>query len=707
VPHLARAAAALLAAAALAAAQPPAAAPGPAYPDDLAVGPFEATFTPAFDPAATAEKNARRKVEVQFVTRQKVVIREKGQLAVHDARKVLSVTGLKADGAEDAKRVWQFDKAAGVMTGPVAPRPPIVVSPRPMTGREMTVYLLLRAEYLHRSLNDAIQAGGKEKRAALLEYARQVGDVGAREKLPRPVLDLFDLSGYAARQSQLLADLAAAARETEKAELDRVQLRELAAREAATRQQAGALAVILGGAGAYGAETEQGARLGLRVADAGVGEINDAVRDYRSRVASIERVQGVLKGQALDRFNRARAGYDAGRDGLAGRLDAAAAAVGVDKGVFVRLEKLADDLFQKKDVRGAISVLTRRAELVARTGRPNPLLLVDAARLEAGLLASYGGSPADRAKRSDELFALARRVAAGVDDVPPGAVFDRDRVAVLSAAAAITHQAVTLRHGFLNWSACWDPRADFGVQLADRALGYGVELDPAGEVRALRAWLLFQRGLTDEAARQGAEVAALRAGDAVTQYNLARVYGRAERTAAKATETFDCLDRAIKAGFYDLAAAAADTDIRGTTVTNADRWKDLTAPKVEATMEAVQDKGGGFKFNMWVTNKSAFPLKDVTLRYTPSLGSDRTKVWRDGAERTEKVAAIPPGGRHLWSDAAATPPGVQLNRDKRVTVTGPFLAPSLRPAAFPVAQGEVTFTRPQFFFGLSPGLGSP
>lgn len=663
MPRTPALAAALVAAAlvAPALAQPPDASPGTAYPDDLAVGPFDATFSPAHNGVLNDDRNKPRKVSVLFVTKKKVVVREAQGVVAYDAGKVVSVAGLKADGKTEVGKaqLWTFDKEARAMTGPVLPRPPVVTAPNPVTPAQLGVYLLLRAERLHRGLDAAIDRRDGVLADDLARAGDRLREEAERNRQPTAVVELFRLGDYARthlanmkRQDDAVATL-------RDIKLSADQRMGAAAMEAVTR---GGAIGLLGGSGR---------------------DVIDEVDRFVGQQVAIEAQTKILAAEPQRAFREAAQARAAGRAALAGRLDAAAAGLRVDKGVLTRLEDLAGQLATARDDGRAVAFLTARADLAARAagGRRSPLLVCEIARLKARGLEA--GTVNDRADRADRLVALAREAEAAVRDVPPGAVFDGDRAFVLTTAADLVHRAVATATGPLRWSEAHDPRAEYGVRLADAALAYGVAYDANGEARAARAWLLFQRGMYQAAADEGKGAAAARPADPVTQYNLARVYGKtlSGKTAQDTYPALEAVEKALKAGFYDLAAARTDPDLIAARVDQA-KWTDLTKANVEAVIEPTAGKAAGqYRFNLWVHNKSRFALKDVAVTYKGRVKSRPDPKGWEPFTRTPTIGYLAPGRSFLVTDM---PEGLDFDLDAGrypVLLRSPYLAGEVRVAA--------------------------
>ncbi len=625
----------------------------PAYPNDLAVGPFPATLAPAYDTSKSQEENTARPVEVRFITKQQVVTWEKNVVKVYEAKKVWSVAALTTDGKEDTKRVWRLNKQTGEMAREQHPTlplnqlpstlpPPINTTLNPVTDKQLSVYLLLRAERLHRLVDWAIDRRDKAGAGDLVRFGGRLREVARAKGLPREIADLYALDRYVADQFTHLERQDATLKTLRDIKLNADQQVQAAFRD--------------------------GVRWSARRIGAG-GDARDIVDEaavFDERKEWIEEQAKLLADEPQREFREAVAARAADRAGLVRRLDQAAGALRIDPGVFTRLEDFAKQFAANRDDAGAADLLSARADLAANAaaGRRFPLLECDILRLKARVLDA--GPVADRVAQAEKMMALSRTAEAAARDVPDLSEFVGDRVEVLTTAAELAHRAVTVGHGPRLWSMAYDPRAEYGVRLADQALKYGPLFDPAGRARAVRAWCLFQRGMYQDAAVQGKEIGELRKSDPTTQYNLARVYGRvlSGRSPKDCQPAADYLERAIGGGFYNMADAKTDPDLNA--AKNTPGWKNLRTANVEGVMEASAGTGGQTRFILWLHNKSRFALKDVDVSY-----AGRVKVGRDWVKynRAPKIGYLPAGEKFPIDDL---PPGNDIDLAPSVTLTSPI-----------------------------------
>ena len=452
-------------------------------------------------------------------------------------------------------------------------------------------------------------------------FAETVGAVRAAA-----AAHLADLRGRGADPAvaALYADLVAEADETLDlaAALGRVD-REAAARLKAERAETGFRAGFAGGqAGAAVA-----AREGASTADALAGAA--AVGLFAFFLDDLEK--------SRDRDGARRAAREAlvrdyGRrcDARGARLRAAAGrladAHGWARGAVPVLDPpYALDQLDRLARAGAAATLRHLDGVAAR--RPLDPLAV----LEAALVAHAASGPGG----PEEGRAAARAAACGraVALVPGGRAYDHDRVVLWSAAA--WSELIAAEQG--DAAAGGRAAAAAGAALAaDPA-------DPAGDLRAIKAYALAAAGDRRAAFELAGEVAALRAGD----QRFAQAYTALLAEFGHHRLALDWLRHLVTAcGYEDVASVRADPGLAAVAAVDPREWDRLTSPRSTWAFVPRVLRGDDFR----LTNESPFPMTNVVLRPVVEY---RGRRWAPEL----KAARLGPGETHTWERVADVPGG--------------------------------------------------
>jgi hypothetical protein len=249
---------------------------------------------------------------------------------------------------------------------------------------------------------------------------------------------------------------------------------------------------------------------------------------------------------------------------LTERLQSVWTELKLKKELVTSLDELGGDLLTgKKDRRAALEVMDARLAYSRERGLPSPQYVVLRNTLRAALLAVPNPSgTADRLKRAEEIERLGRETILAARQIPNGAVFDPDRVQVLTAGAKLIQWAVVYargeRSGPLTDAWFWDPRADYAARVLRLALSLGTVADPGGHARITRASLLAQRGLIRQALDEVGENPGLWDDQPAYLVQAARLYAL-NNDGKRALEVFEA---ALKAGFRPGTDFHRDGDLR-------------------------------------------------------------------------------------------------------------------------------------------------
>lgn len=619
----------------------------PGHPDDLLVGPAQVTVVRKDSSGRTEEKA----VTLLFLTRTQAVYKERpdGSPVVHGNGRVRLVY------TPDKKQRWEWDDAQKRFTGDPAPPRPIGIVASRLDADHVAGYLVTRAEFLHLELNNALFARNEKRVDSILEYAGEV----RRSARPAEVAKLFDLAKYAKDQQGVLKEMAQEAEALRQKKADAGRALDAARARHEQRAQLAMLRALAGGGVAYAADDPDLRDRGLAVAAGGVNDVlTQAAAIHRLEQLAADELRA-LYADAAAKFTDLNRRYDSGRGALAGQVVAAWKKLGVDPEKVKRVDALADALLAKQDLSATVEVFDARLRYAASRGAASPQLVVKANNLKAVV---HDGTKAldarNRGERSEEIFKLAADTVAATRLIPDAAVFDADRAYVLAAAGKLVLRAVTYAHGPTNWSACYDPRADYGVRVLDLALGYGLHHDADGSARAARAALLFLRGLPREALQQAVQVEKMRESDPAAMLHLARCHAANDATRA---ESVGCFEKALKAGLRDLKAAEGDPDLRPMWATKSDLWKHRDAPdKFDVFAEASPVAVGQQlrSYTVEIRNKTRYPLTNIKVKYVGHLPAPFGRPAQTETSKEVTIDYLGPAGSasdtYYWVDAFRT-----------------------------------------------------
>lgn len=271
--------------------------------------------------------------------------------------------------------------------------------------------------------------------------------------------------------------------------------------------------------------------------------------------------------------------------------------------------------------------------------RDNPFALTDS------YFAQVATIPLTDSSGPDRVAQLAMKAAEASRLVPPGKIYDFDRVDLLRTAAAIACTAATGETRRGAWARCYSPRAAFAVWLLDQA---GADrTDVTGEARERRAVALMLAGRTSEAITQAQEIQSLRKGSPTFHYNLARMYGVRSLTSGSKDDVkkgLDSLEEAMKKGFCDLAEVAASTDFYN--LKNQDKARFAQLMALESTYTPNGNSGA-----VLFTNKSRYPLTNVKLRFELYVLAPGNKPMKLVETMPEPFPQVKPNQGVVWEKA--------------------------------------------------------
>ena len=659
------------------------------HPDDLFIGPAEAEFDGEFRDKSGRAASGTRKVRLLLVTKSRVVfqwcddkgVAEEEVVAAENEPKALpQVRAVTVKGLDpkdkDAKEVWRWkaDGKEGAFAGEVRPPEPPALTPAKWSDDRLERYLVLRSEAVHLGLARALAVGDDDGAKWWKVYAAELKGVAEARKFPRGVCDLFDVDGSAKRRLALLEKMAdeKAALRDKKVELDK---QAAAAQRRYSAAATGATATgLLGGLSFFTNDSWSdwdgtARRSGAALMGSAVDDLVAAGRRRDEEQAGLSEKAELYGKQAVQALKTLREDYRTEEAKLAEQRAAQWKRL-EPKSTLAAVDDLARDLVASKDVAAAAEVFEARNAALAKADLFDPVSHCTYLRVQGENLLRPTPDEKDRRKNADAAFRLARDGVAAASRVPAGDEFATDRAEVLVEAARLVHHAVAYaadptrktEGGPKGWARAFDPRADYGVRVCDLALNQvgGTAADRGGGVRAVRTWLLLQRGLAKEALAEGQKVEKLREGDPYTQANLARVYavnGERER----AEERFE---QAVKVGFADLKAVARDPDFAAVrSASKLVKWAHYAEPNLSVVVTTTTaGRGGVASYSAEITNKGTLPLVDAQV----ICGSGKGAV-------ALKVPYLAPGKAVPWMNICPTGSGLTLkvNNDRQKDYTLP------------------------------------
>jgi hypothetical protein len=246
-----------------------------------------------------------------------------------------------------------------------------------------------------------------------------------------------------------------------------------------------------------------------------------------------------------------------------------------------------------------------------RTGRDDPFALANMIVVR---------SLASPANGTVALFERAQEIVALIPLVPPAAIHDSDRAALLGLAAELVALAVAAETGDRPVTEAYSEKAAYAVSLLDQALALQPG-DPSGKFREARAIALAQADRLPEALAQAGELVDRKPQSPGAHYTLARL----ECGAGNIDRGLDHLEQAVvKLGFRNLVEARARPEFPR----SHPRFKDLT----ELQLKVRGATGLGLSnATVSIRNTGLFALHDVRFRVRylakePTPGWDPSKV---------------------------------------------------------------------------------
>ena len=581
--------------------------------DDLAIGPLKMTIDLRPSSGAKAEP---KEATVLFLTKTKLVTREKdGHVTFRDGQYVPRVSG---PGPKDK---WDWNEKTKQYEGAPLPPTPIRLSADRQDKKQLAGYLAVRAEFLYLELDNAMARRETARIQHIARYAGSIKEFARRENLGTEVVSLFDLQVHAETTEKLLKQLSAEFESLQKQKINDEKNLAVVRRSFEARASVGLLRMLAGGtvySAAGNTETED---LGFTVALSGLGDLGQAAarRDLDERM--LKEATGLYEDKAIAKINDIRAAMRANQAKLVERPKGVWDKLNVQEDTVRRLDSLSGTLLEKKDLTAALVVLEARTRYLAEKGFKSPQLVCLVNNLKASDEGRKPADAADRALRSEKIFKLAQNTIDAVKLVPDDPVFLTDRLQVLAAGAKLVHAAVSFAQepkSNTPLSEAWDPRADYGARaLAVARTPEGTLADPDGIARALRATLLFERGLHREALEAGRKLEDHASLDPTYLVNVARFYAKTGNPKEAAT----VLTKAYKSGFRGVRAAEADPDLKPMWEflqrTKADLWKFRETPELEAFLDPNPlSIGKSFpSYSLEIRNKTSYPLINVKVKY--------------------------------------------------------------------------------------------
>jgi len=235
--------------------------------------------------------------------------------------------------------------------------------------------------------------------------------------------------------------------------------------------------------------------------------------------------------------------------------------------------------------------------------RDDPFALIDLYVEQAMLTPNLG-------KNSATLLALAEKAATAARLVPPGDIFDFDRIEVLQSAAFIACLAATAETHNGTWGRAYNPRAGFAVSLL-ASLGTIERFDPTGESRERQAIAMMLAGRGTEALKTMLSVYELRKESVTYQLNLARLYSvRTAQEDANAKADLEAglnaIEQAVKLGFRNFVKLETEKDFDFLRL--SPRYRIITR------LDVLYQVDWGFQGGtMTLANRTAVPLTNVSV----------------------------------------------------------------------------------------------
>jgi len=185
-----------------------------------------------------------------------------------------------------------------------------------------------------------------------------------------------------------------------------------------------------------------------------------------------------------------------------------------------------------------------------------------------------------------------------------------------------------------GWGSAPVRSADRAVRFCRTLLDYD-ELDESGAGRAQLAWALAAQGRHRESLEIAESVVKLQGGDLNFVYNLICLLSINDRL----DDAMEIFGIAVKdRGFLDISHARKDPDLAKLRERKSREFEDLTKVKFEWGID-----WGVFSDDICVTNRSAFPLTNVT--FEARITSEGSPAWKE----TFTTNAILPGQTHRWN----------------------------------------------------------
>ncbi len=226
-------------------------------------------------------------------------------------------------------------------------------------------------------------------------------------------------------------------------------------------------------------------------------------------------------------------------------------------------------------------------------------------------------------QRATEWFTLASEMMLLTQQVPPGAVYDKDRAALLGMATDLGLRAIVIERGTKSWEKSDNKKALVLLSWLEAALRFDPQ-DRTGMLREQKAWALCEYGRMRDGYLLAQEIKPIRGHSPRFRIQLAR----AAHCVGRSNEALEEVAIAIeRLGLADLKTVRTSPDLpKGEA-----RFKELTTIQLEVVSETAL-RGGKAR----IVNRSSFPLSNARFEMTFPAG-------RSTATTKLYVAFLPPG----------------------------------------------------------------